>query len=141
MHERARSMLHLGCWVFGVAVLAGTWEMVASQAPGSPLYIGMLPGPIGSLRASAFEFGVLLVLAGMLLGAQDLGHKWFGLLTAGTLLTLLAGAYGAARGMHGVQLYDLRADAFWLFLAKQLGRVLAYGALARAAWLALRKRA
>lgn len=141
MHQSARSMLRLGCWVFAAALSAGVWETVASQAPGSPLYIGMLPGPIASLRATAFEFGVLLVLAGMLLGEQDLGRKWFGLLAAGTVLALLAGAYGAARGMHGVQVLDLRADAFWLFLAKLLGRVLAFSALARAAWLALRKRA
>jgi hypothetical protein len=139
MHPRALSILRLGCSVLLAAALAGAWEILAAQAPGSPLYLGMLPGPIANLRESASELGVLLVLASLLLGERDVGGRWFGALAAGTALTLLCGLYGAAMGMHGTQLFDLRADAAWLFLAKQLGRALAFAGLARIAWLGLRK--
>lgn len=139
MHPRARSILRLGCWVLLAAVLAGIWEILAAQAPGSPLYLGMLPGPISDLRESALVVGVLLVLASLVSGGQDAGGRWFGVLAGGSVLTLLSGLYGGAMGMHGSQLFDLRADAAWLFLAKQLGRALVFAGLARIAWLALRK--
>lgn len=135
----ARWVLWLGCGVLCLAALAGTWETLASQAPGTPLYIGMLPGPIERLRESAFDFGVLLLLAGLLLREQRLGVRATWALGAGTFLTLTSALYAALTGMLGIQLYDLRADAPWLFAFKFLGRGLLCGGLARAAWLALRK--
>lgn len=139
MHPRARSILRLACWVLLAAALAGIWEILAAQAPGSPLYLGMLPGPITDLRESALVLGVLLVLGSLISGDQDPGWRWFWVLGAGCVLTLLSGLYGAAMGMHGTQLFDLRADAAWLFLAKQLGRALVFAGLARVAQLGLRK--
>lgn len=135
----ARWVSWLGCGVLGLAALAGAWETLASQAPGSPLYIEMLPGPIERLRETAFDFGVLLLLAGLLLRGQSLGALATWALGAGTFLTLATALYAALTGMLGIQFYDLRADAPWLFAFKFLGRALLCGGLARASWLVLRK--
>jgi hypothetical protein len=125
--------------VLGLAALAGAWETLASQAPGTSLYIGVLPGPVERLRETAFEFGVLLVMAGLLLRDQSLaaGAAWA--LAVGTFLALATAMYAALTGMLGVQLFDLRADAPWLFALKFIGRAALCGGLARAAWLGLRK--
>jgi hypothetical protein len=120
----ARRVLQLGCGVLVVAALAGAWEMLASQAPGSPLYIGMLPGPIELLREAALSWGLLLVAAGLMLADRSLGARWLWLLQLGVALTLVSSLYAAANGMHGVQARDLRQDATWVFLAKFVGRAL-----------------
>src|ERR1700712_1427192 len=39
-------VLRLGGALLLIAASAGAWEVLASQAPGSPLYLGVLPGPI-----------------------------------------------------------------------------------------------
>lgn len=135
----ARWIVGLGCGVLGVAALAGAWETLASQVPGSPLYIGMLPGPIERLRETAVDFGVLLVLAGLLLREQSVGARATWTLATGTFLALATALYAALTGMLGVQLYDLRADAPWLFAFKFIGRALLCAGLAECAWLALRK--
>ena len=120
--ESARAVLRLGTGVLVSAALAGVWETLASQAPGSPLYIGMLPGPVALLREAAFDWGVSIVLAGLLLGTRAQPRKWFIALQAGVLLTLGSALYAAASGMHGVQARDLRPDATWLFAIKYAGR-------------------
>jgi hypothetical protein len=134
MAQSARAVLRLGCSVLCFAAMAGVWETLASQAPGSPLYIGMLPGPVELLRDAAVTWGVLIVLAGLLLGDQLLTTRWLWVLRVGAALTMAAGLYAAATGMHGVQARDLRADATWLFSLKYLGRgllTLGLGAVAR----------
>ena len=50
-----------------IAALASVWELLALQAPGSPLYLGMLPGPVTSLRELATMIGLLLFGAGALM--------------------------------------------------------------------------
>jgi hypothetical protein len=125
--------------VLGLAALAGAWETLASQAPGSPLFIDMLPGPIERLRETAVDFGVLLVLAGLLLRDRSLGAHATWALGVGTFLALATALYAALTGMLGIQLYDLRADAPWLFAFKFIGRALLCAGLARAAWIGLRK--
>jgi len=115
-------VLRLGTGVLVLAALAGVWETLASQAPGSPLYIGVLPGPVALLREAAFDWGVSLVLAGLLLGGRAQPRKWFFALQAGVLLTLGSALYAAATGMHGIQARDLRPDASWLFAIKYAGR-------------------
>ncbi|HEY2736478.1 MAG TPA: hypothetical protein VGI70_20905 [Polyangiales bacterium] len=121
--ESARTVLRLGCGVLVFGALAGAWETLASQAPGSALYIGMLPGPIELLRETALTWGLLITLAGVLLAERSLSGRWFAALYSGVAMTLGAGLYGAATGMHGVQASDLRLDATWLFLVKHLGRL------------------
>jgi hypothetical protein len=122
--------LRLGIVVLMIAAATSAWELLALQAPGTPLYIGVLPGPITSLRELATALGVLLLLAGILMPRASQGRpeprRLVSALYAGTLLALGAQTYGATQGMSGVQLGDLRADALPLFVVKQgaLGTVL-----------------
>jgi hypothetical protein len=133
----ARKVLQLGCGVLVVAALAGAWETLASQSPGSPLYIGMLPGPIELLRDAALIWGLLIVLAGLLLAERGLGPRWLSLLQLGVALTLGGSLYAAANGMHGIQARDLRPDATWVFFAKNAGRAVLLVCLAAIARQAL----
>ncbi|HKU44075.1 MAG TPA: hypothetical protein VJR89_38205 [Polyangiales bacterium] len=120
--ESARVLLRLAVIVLCVAAAAGVWEVLASQAPGSPISIGMLPGPIESLRETATLLGLLLLAAVCLV--RDTLPRALGIaLHVAVGVTLLAGLYGAVTGMHGVQAIDLRADAIALFAAKYAGRL------------------
>lgn len=121
------------------AAAAGVWELLASQAPGTPLYLGVLPGPVERLRHDSFDFGVVMAIAGLLLRDREVPRRMLVWLCAGSVLMLLAGVYAAATGMSGVQLLDLRADAPWLFGAKVLGRGLLIAGLLGIAWVALVK--
>src|SRR5262245_738295 len=119
-----RVVLRLGGALLLAAAAAGLWEVLASQAPGSPLYLGVLPSPIERLRNEAFDFGALLLIAGLLLGSREVPRRVLIWLGAGALLVVAAGLYAAANGMTGVQMTDLRPDAPWLFGGKLLGRAL-----------------
>jgi len=125
----ARVVLRLAGALLLAAAVAGLWELLASQAPGTPLYLGVLPAPVERLRHDTFDFGVLLAIAGLLLGERAVSRRVLICLGAGSVLVLLAGVYAAAAGMPGVQIIDLRADAPWLFGAKVLGRALLIGGL------------
>jgi hypothetical protein len=136
----ARVVLRLAGALLLAAAAAGVWELLASQAPGTPLYLGILPAPVERLRHDSFDFGVLLAIAGLVLGEREVPRRvllWLGL---GSVLMLLAGLYAAATGMPGVQIIDLRADAPWLFGAKVLGRALLIAGLINIGWAALVKR-
>jgi len=114
-----------------LAALAGGWEVLARQAPGSVLYLGVMPEPIAALRELATTLGLLLFVAGLLMRWAFAGSppRWVALaLYGGALLALLAQTYGAARGMYGIQLQDLRADALPLFVAKHVGLLAFAGA-------------
>lgn len=136
----ARVVLCLAGALLLAAAAAGVWELLASQAPGSPLYLGMLPAPIERLRHDTFDFGVLLAIAGLLLGERALPRRVLIWLAAGSALLLLSGVYAAGTGMVGVQITDLRPDAPWLFGAKVLGRALLIAGLAHIGWLTLCRR-
>jgi hypothetical protein len=123
------------------AAVAGVWELLASQAPGTPLYLGILPAPVERLRHDAFDYGVLLAIAGLLLGDRAVPRRVLIWLGVGSVLVLIAGVYAAAAGMPGVQLTDLRADAPWLFGTKVLGRGFLIAGLMTIGWTALGKRA
>lgn len=133
----ARVVLRLGACVLLTAAAAGVWEVLASQAPGSLLYLGVLPAPIERLRGEAFDVGVLLMLAGLLVGDRQLPRHVLIWLLAGTVLVLGAGFYAAAAGMTGVQMSDLRPDASWVFGGKMLGRALLLAGFVRLAYQAL----
>jgi hypothetical protein len=122
--QNARSVVRLGCSLLLFAALAGVWEILASQAPGTFLYIGMLPGPIELLREALLSWGFSLVLAGLLLADAELAARWHRALHLGAALLLGSGLYAGATGMHGVQISDLRPDATWLFGLKNAGRAL-----------------
>lgn len=137
----ARVVLRLGGALLLAAGAAGVWELLASQAPGTPLYLGVLPGPVERLRHDTFDFGVLLSIAGLLLRDHALPRRVLIGLGLGALLVLVAGVYAAAAGMPGVQMIDLRADAPWLFGAKVLGRALLIAGLLWIGWTTLVRRA
>jgi predicted benzoate:H+ symporter BenE len=125
--------LRLGVVALMIAAAASVWELLALQAPGTTLYIAMLPGPITTLRELATALGVLLVLAGMTMPWACRGRpeprRLVIALYAGTLLALGAQTYGATQGMTGIQLGDLRADALPLFVVKHGGLGVVFGAL------------
>jgi hypothetical protein len=121
--ESSRALLRLAVFVLCVGAGAGAWEVLASQAPGSPLWIGMLPGPIEMLREAATVVGLLLLAASCLVRDLQLPARLSIALHVAVVVTLLAAMYGALMGMHGVQAIDLRSDAIPLFVAKYAGRV------------------
>ena len=138
--QAGQTIVRAGMGVLVFAALAAAWELLARQAPGSMLYLGMLPEPISALRELAIVLGLLLVVAGMLAGWAFGAPppRWVAVaLHGGALLALVAQGYGAATGMYGVQLQDLRADALPVFLAKHLGLLafsLGFGEIARRVW-------
>lgn len=122
--------LQLGVLTLGAALLAGGWELIALQAPGSPLYIGVLPGPIGALRELCVVLGLLTLAAGMLMarayepGRERRARGASAVITLGVALAVLGQTYGAAHGMHGVQMSDLRVDARAVFFVRHGGLAL-----------------
>jgi hypothetical protein len=135
--ESARRLVQLGCLVLALAALAGVWEILASQAPGTPLYIGMLPAPIERLREATLTWGVLIVCAGLVLGERALPARSMLGLYLGLALALGASLYAGVSGMPGVQAWDLRPDATWVFAIKFIGRALLVLSLADVARRAL----
>jgi hypothetical protein len=137
----AAATLRLALGTLLLATLAGAFEVLASQAPGSPARLGILPGPVQLLRENAFTQGFLLSLGSFLLreasaapGCERLSRRVAIALHVGALLVLGAAVYGALQGMHGVQMRDLRPDATPLFVVKHLGYavlLVAFVALAR----------
>lgn len=121
--ESARAVLRLAVIVTCIAAVAGVWEILASQAPGSPLYIGVLPGPVQMLRETALVLGLLLLAASALVPQSGVSRGLVLGLHLSVAVTLLAALYGALTGMHGVQACDLRPDATPLFIVKHLGRL------------------
>jgi hypothetical protein len=134
-------VLRLGTGCLALAGLAGLWQLLANQAPGTPLYIGMLASPIERLVHDALTFGGLLWLAGLAVGERRLPMRvllWLGL---GAVVLFGSAIYGAAHGMPGVQLQDLRADAIWVFSGKLLGRLLLVLGLGECVWGVIGRRA
>lgn len=131
----AHATLRLALGVFVGAALAGVWEVLAAQAPGSPLYLGMLPGPVQALRESALWLGTLTLLASLVWSrvpaqpASAAPGRILRGLQMGAVLSLSASAYAASQGMRGEQLFDLRTDGTTVFVLKYTGHVLLAAAL------------
>jgi hypothetical protein len=129
-----RELLRAALWLLGSSALAGSFELLALQAPGSPLYLGVLPGPVALLRELSLTLGLLLLGAELLAAraASPLPRSLRRTLVGGAVLAVLAQAYGAALGMYGLQVLDLRADALPMFVVKHAALaafVVAYGRL------------
>jgi hypothetical protein len=134
VESSTRASLRLGACTLLLACAAAAWELIALQSPGTPLYVGVLPGPIGALRELATTIGLLLVAAALVMPRAARGRlplrALIALLYLGTALGLGAQVYGALHGMYVVQAVDLRADAFPLFVIKYGGlSLLAFGLL------------
>jgi hypothetical protein len=121
----ARASLRLGVCSLLLAGVTAAWEVVALQSPGTPLYVGVLPGPIAALRELATTVGVLLIMGSLLMPRAARGRlpsrALIALLYLGTALGLGAQIYGALHGMYVVQAIDLRSDALPLFVIKYGG--------------------
>ena len=125
------------------AALASVWELFALQVPGSPFSLGMLPGPIASLRDSAVMLAlVLLGVAWLLPWAYQSKEPrlMVGLTYLGVILALSGSLYGAVTGMYGVQITDPRTDATVLFVVKHGGQLLLAGCLLDVAWRVILKK-
>lgn len=121
----SKASLRLGASVLLLAGVAAAWELIALQSPGTPLYVGVLPGPIGALRELATTVGLLLIAAALLMPRASHGRlplrALIALLYLGTLAGLGAQVYGALHGMYVVQALDLRSDALPVFVIKYGG--------------------
>ena len=134
MHDDSdrRLLLRAALWLLGLSALAGAVELLALQAPGSPLYLGVLPGPLGVLRELLLTLGLLLLGGDVLAARAALAAGLARWLVCCAAVAALAQAYGAVHGMYGLQVKDLRADALPLFLLKHaalLGFVVGYARL------------
>ena len=58
--------------IMGIGPVPATNKLLARQAPGTPLYLGQLPGPIGALRQTAMNLGLLPYG-----GTPLLNKEWF----------------------------------------------------------------
>jgi hypothetical protein len=115
-----------------LAAATSVWQLLAAQAPGTPLYIATLEGPVAALRTLATSLGLVLLGAAWLMPwafPEAEPKRWVVVLHVGTLLGLGGELYGAVRGMFGMQLMDLRPDALPLFIVKHLGLGMVFGAL------------
>lgn len=128
-----RAVLRVAFAALAVALVASLWELAARQAPGTTFYLGMLPGPIASLRETAAVVGLVTLGAAWLVPAAGGGSKPRGLvagLTLGVTCALGTCAYAASRGMYGVQLGDVHPAALPVFALKHGGLALWAGCVA-----------
>jgi len=126
----ASPLIKVGVIALAAAMLAGGWELLALQMPGSPLYIGVLPGPVRSLRELCVTLGLLTLAAASLMPRAYAGCTSRRaavvpmIMAIGVALSVATQTYGALNGMHGVQMQDLRADAQVVFFVRSAGLLL-----------------
>jgi hypothetical protein len=118
-----KPLLGLGIGLLCAGAAAGVWEVLALQSPGTPLYIGMLPGPIGALRGLGLGVGSIVLISTLLLAFADRPppRSVVLLLFVGSLAAVGAQLYGSLHGMPGVQMVDFRPNVRPLFVTKYAG--------------------
>jgi len=128
----AKTTVRVGVILLIIAALASVWELLASQVPDSPFHIGLLPGPVASLRSSATILGLGMLAAAWLMpwasNAQE-PRILMGIAFLGALMIISASIYGALHGMYGLQFLDPRPDATLVALVKYFGQLLVGGCL------------
>lgn len=136
-----RLLATVGFSLWLVATIACVWEVLALQAPDSPLHAGVLAGPIAQLRGFAFALGTANLVAALVwprLYADGRGRSVALLLALGALLHVFALTYAALRGLVAVQLLDPRADARYALYGRAVAHALTMWAvallLARTGW-------
>jgi len=120
-----RWFLRLGALTLLVGLAAGIFELMATQAPYTPLHFGVLAAPFTQLRSSAFWLSLFACVCAWLrpkLGSEREVWILFGLLSAGSVLSLGAMAWAAGEGMMAIQVFDPRPGARWFALVRLLGQ-------------------
>lgn len=117
-------------FAFGLLVVAAAssvWALLANQAPGSPVYLGVLAGPIEGVRDSAAILGLVFLAVAPLLPQLAHGRAASVLVAVaciGATLHVGAGIYAAAHGLHAIQFKDPRSDVAPLVMLKYTGQAL-----------------
>ena len=123
----ARTMARSAVVLLVMAAAASVWELFARQAPGSTFSLGVLPGPISSLRNTCTTLGVIFFAVAWVMpwvSRPNQPRFTVALSMVGAFVTVGAGFYGALNGMNGVQIINLRSDATLLFVVKHVGHAL-----------------
>jgi len=119
-----RALIRLGLLLLVLGLLGGAWELLAAQAPLTPLHMGLLPGPVEKLRNGSLLMGLSLLAAAWLLPVAAPGKEPWKLVIGihvGTVLTWVTLVYGAATGMAGEQIVDPRWDAQAMVVLRLVG--------------------
>lgn len=120
----SHNVLKAGILLLGIGVIAGVWQILATQLPNSPLHAGVLPGPVDKLRAWCFTGSVIIIVLALCRAGTGVSRerpravRW---LFGGGITVLLSLLYGAATGMPGEQLLDPRWDAQVMIALRMLG--------------------
>src|SRR5690242_8786074 len=112
----ARALVRLGVVLLVIGVAAGVWEILASQAPGSTWHVGLLSGPVGTLRGTTLWLGVALLSSAWLMPWAAPTREPRGLVIAvhvGVVMLVIALVWGATTGMYGLQIEDVRDESIW----------------------------
>lgn len=123
----ARALLRFAFGLLVIGAGCSLWALLAKQAPGSPVYLGMLAGPIESVRDSATVLGlVFLAVASLLPGLADgrVAVVLVAVACIGASLEIGTGLYAATHGLHAIQFKDPRPDIAPLVTLKYLGHAL-----------------
>jgi hypothetical protein len=123
----ARTMVRTAVVLLVIAGISSIWELLAYQAPGSSLSLGILPGPIAALRNTCTILGVVFIAVAWVMpwaSQPDEPRRMVWLAVAGVVLSVGASFYGALNSMYVIQIVDLRPDAMVLFVVKHLGHLL-----------------
>jgi len=120
----SRWFLRLGALTLVAGLVAGVFELMATQAPYTPLHFGVLAAPFAQLRASGLWLSLFAFVAAGLRPRLGEREPWilFGLYALGTLMSLSAMAWAAAQGMMAIQVFDPRPGAGWIAITRLAGQ-------------------
>lgn len=125
LRSTAKLLVGLAAGVLLVGLGSGVWELLAAQAPFTPLHTGTLSAPVRQLRQTCFTLSLLYFAAAWLLPlyAPDKEPRVLAaVLVTGTSITLVAMIWAASVGMMGLQAFDPRSDARALFYVRVTGQ-------------------
>lgn len=123
----ARTLLRFAFGLLVLAAASSVWAVLANQAPGSPVYLGVLPGPIENVRDSATVLALVFLAVSWWLPTIVIGRAATLLVACaclGATLDLSASVFAAAHGLHAIQFKDHRPDVAPLVMLKTVGQLL-----------------
>jgi hypothetical protein len=123
----SRWFLRLSAFTLVVGMLAGVFELTASQVPYTPLHVGVLAAPFAQLRRAALWLSVFACACAWLrpkLAGEREPWLLFGLVASGSVLSLGAMLWGAVQGKMAIQVFDPSPGAGRLALLRLTGQAL-----------------